>query len=478
MASSSSASGMSQSYLGLHRDAIAELKREWDLFQLGDHCKTGSKVFQALLDRDAEFILCDSFFNVSDYGIKIHPYPKTQPVPTIADALKDVLRYKGDNHVKLIALHNGRISKKHCEGPEIVDKIIAYLASKSEKDYKSVVYPLTLPVYRLENQSIPIGIGKVNLKSLIPPEFRQSEHIFHIDREDWTTALVPKPSLDFMHFNHILCGQIMPHFFGKKIWIMCPHTPLNMSIWCHVTDKSDSGRMLDMIKQSDQLVVYVATNPCIMVLPPHTFHTALTFELACHSEIRVSSDIWIENIKESITVYTNEHFVERLREDPHGLNQIMQLIVPDLLAWATWCETIKRKPTEREWAIMDTLVPAVKTYEGFLDSLPIVEGKIACYTSDNQEKTPVKPPIEATVKNISKPVTKPRGIKSTPVHVSNSTDEPNSGEKLKPRWESLPPRLRRIYEAYTRHTGAKIPLGGPLLVSGPSYGNEINSAYR
>jgi hypothetical protein len=59
----------------------------------------------------------------------------------------------------------------------------------------------------------------VELNSLIPSTFGKHNHIFQVGKEEWTTAFVPFPAVSIMHFDDVLCGQIMPNFFRKKLHV-------------------------------------------------------------------------------------------------------------------------------------------------------------------------------------------------------------------------------------------------------------------
>jgi hypothetical protein len=94
-----------------------------------------------------------------------------------------------------------------------------HLLTKSEEDFREVRVPLNMPVFPTEDRTQHCGIARVDLNSLIPSPFRQRDRIFQVGEEDWTTAVVPHPSVLRMNFDHVLCGQIKAHFFGKQAGI-------------------------------------------------------------------------------------------------------------------------------------------------------------------------------------------------------------------------------------------------------------------
>jgi hypothetical protein len=148
--------------------------------------------------------------------MKILPYPAAQTVPRYSDALADMLRLP-EGTLNLVTLSSGYFAEYMVPGSEVVDNMIEYILTPSEENFNKVVFPLNLPVFPTDNRNDHRGIGKVDLNSLIPSAFRERDRIFQVGKDEWSTALVPSPAVSVMHFDHILCGQIMPHFFGKKV---------------------------------------------------------------------------------------------------------------------------------------------------------------------------------------------------------------------------------------------------------------------
>ncbi|PPQ72399.1 hypothetical protein CVT25_012615 [Psilocybe cyanescens] len=296
----------------------------------------------------------------SDHPIKILPYPTSVEIPTYCDAIQDLLRLDPEEQLKGVQLWTGTFSPHLLTGRKMVDVLVKYLETRSTEDYKRVVFPLQVPVPRGENPENLSGIGRIDLNSLIPDAFRQPNRVLRIGGENWSTALVPPGAVTMMHSDHFICGQIMPHFFGRKLWFLCPATSANMTMWYKAKGTVEQ-RMLRMISECDDLFVWLSEKLSIMVVPPHCFHSVLTFTLGCHSGVRVGSDYWIEDMVDTLSVLTDQDYMKEVRKDRFLLEELMGKIMPDMVLWVEWCEEFEREPTERELEIMSTMKPALKT---------------------------------------------------------------------------------------------------------------------
>lgn len=152
---------------------------------------------------------------IIEHGVKILPYPTNQPVPELADAISDALRIRPEDSVDLVGLRDGLLEESRAQGRDIVNSLLKYIQSGSEEDLKSVVYPLSMKIWKKSESGC--GIGRVDVNSMIPGQFREAGRIFEPGREGWRTALVPAPGLAITHSDHDICGQVMAHFFGTKV---------------------------------------------------------------------------------------------------------------------------------------------------------------------------------------------------------------------------------------------------------------------
>jgi hypothetical protein len=118
-----------------------------------------------------------------------------------------------------VLLSNSCFAPTKLPGAEMANRLIKYFASKTHEDYDQVHVPFNVPVWPADDRNEHCGIGRVDLNALIPSPFRERDRIFQVGREDWSTALVAGPAVTTMHWDHVICGQIMPHFFGKKVRI-------------------------------------------------------------------------------------------------------------------------------------------------------------------------------------------------------------------------------------------------------------------
>lgn len=154
---------------------------------------------------------------ILDHPVKILPYPKSQPIPTMADAIHDVLAIQAEQYVDRVFLDSGYLCHDPISGPQMVDRLWKYLESRSKEDFESVIYPLSMSLTTHGAHDSHSGIGKVDVNALVPPMFRERDRIYLPDPEGWSTALVPFPALATTHYDHAVCGQVMAHFFGRKV---------------------------------------------------------------------------------------------------------------------------------------------------------------------------------------------------------------------------------------------------------------------
>lgn len=119
-------------------------------------------------------------------------------------------------------------------------------------------------------------------------------------------------------------------------------------------------RMLLMASQGKRLFVWVSEQPCVMVLPPHCFHTVFTLSTACHSGVRAGSDLWKEEMAEVIRWICNPAEQKFIRSEILLLTRWMNRVHPDIEIWLRWCETIKREPVQSELDLMTILEPLSK----------------------------------------------------------------------------------------------------------------------
>lgn len=131
-----------------------------------------------------------------------------------------------------------------------------------------------------------------------------------------------------------------------------------MDIWYDVDENNEYlERILRMIQTAKRLFVWISGKPCVMVLPPHCFHTVLTLSTACHSGVRAGCDLWNEEMAlaiQYICARRETKYLRRRRNYEHLHRKTLQ-IIPDIEVWIGWCETIRRDPTEKEAALIDDL---------------------------------------------------------------------------------------------------------------------------
>ena len=83
-----------------------------------------------------------------------------------------------------------------------------------------------------------------------------------------------------------------------QIWFLGVGDEFNVEIMGIHNSKNGSKmkKMLTLLEQSDNLVVWDCRKPSLFVLPPHTFHAVMTLEMACHSGWRASSFAWEKEV--------------------------------------------------------------------------------------------------------------------------------------------------------------------------------------
>jgi len=114
-------------------------------------------------------------------------------------------------------------------------------------------------------------------------------------------------------------------------------------------------RMKKMIANATEMLVWVATRPCVMVLPPHCFHTVMTFSLSCHSGIRLGSNIWNNEMKSIIKCITDPKVQDTVDENRKVRNSLMNTTVEDTRLWCNWAANLNRAATEEESRVLEIL---------------------------------------------------------------------------------------------------------------------------
>jgi hypothetical protein len=144
------------------------------------------------------------------------------------------------------------------------------------------------------------------------------------------------------------------------MWFLCPGTTENMEVWFKATFKAGSSppedvndlafeRMKKMIRECEDLLVWVSGAPSIMVLPPHCFHGSITYSFSCHSNLRAASDYWKEDMRGAVVVLGYRRFMDGFRLGcKEDLEEYMDKIVPDLITWGEWVKKRERQATQRE----------------------------------------------------------------------------------------------------------------------------------
>lgn len=133
--------------------------------------------------------------------------------------MQDLLSVPAEGSCDRVVLHTGNLATDFISGEEMFNRLYTYFETRSEEDFKSVVYPLSMDIPLRGRGESQRGIGKVDVNALVPPIFRERDRLYLPGPEGWKTALVPPHALATTHFDHPICGQVMAHFFGCKVTI-------------------------------------------------------------------------------------------------------------------------------------------------------------------------------------------------------------------------------------------------------------------
>lgn len=151
--------------------------------------------------------------------MKILPYPDTLPIPTIADAMHDILTIKAGDQINCTSLHDGLLTERAAtSGADMVNSMLEYLTAKTPDNLRKVILPISAPISRAQCEITNTGLGKLDVNQLVPPFFRSEGRVFLPDfKEGWTARFLIPPAFNTMVPQNYICGQVRAHLFGRKV---------------------------------------------------------------------------------------------------------------------------------------------------------------------------------------------------------------------------------------------------------------------
>lgn len=121
--------------------------------------------------------------------------------------------------------------------------------------------------------------------------------------------------------------------------------------------------MMKFIQTAEKLLVWVSSQPCRMVLPPHCFHSAFTLTAAYDIGVRVGSELWADEMKAVVKIMKRESQKKEVKASDEYLVDWTKDVMRDLRLWVQWVEDIKREPSVKENELMRLLQPLMEVFK-------------------------------------------------------------------------------------------------------------------
>lgn len=310
------------------------------------------------------------------HPVKVYEYDNSKDPVTEEDAFADLKMIEMNKHVDHISLKTGERVQSSLTGSQMFRNLCQYLEKGGSCYRDAVIFPLSMPI-PVATSTNHVGIGKVDFDSLVPDLFLRPETVYiPSENEGWTSSVVPPASFMPTHHNHMICGQMFVHFFGRKvcyymmrdkdiltwdmyqIWLLAPANKENLKLGYDQT-KSLTEWEINMALNCDELLVWVARAPSVVILPPHCFHTVFTLTLSCHSGICVRSDVWLEDMRWIIQHTTSKEEQAHIwkRKNTKDLEKWMNKVVPDFQLWRAWASQLTEETlTEQDCRVMEVVL--------------------------------------------------------------------------------------------------------------------------
>jgi len=122
---------------------------------------------------------------------------------------------------------------------------------------------------------------------------------------------------------------------------------------------------MKFVQSAEKLFVWVSSGPCIMVLPPHCFHTVFTLTPACDIGVTAGSDFWEEEMK-TVSKFMLTGSIPGPELGECLVDRMIEMM-RDFRVWVSWVEDIKREPSEKEKELMRSLAPLMKRLKEILE---------------------------------------------------------------------------------------------------------------
>ena len=141
------------------------------------------------------------------------------------------------------------------------------------------------------------GIGSCHLN---PHPFNQEQESL-VDDHGWSSTWTPPGAISHTHMDFYGSMQYFIHFYGKKLWLLWPPTPLNLEWFSSQHKQRASGnRVLDCIHHLEGLQLhYVENSETFFVLKPNTLHACISFSSSSHTGVQVWS---LKHFEESYVI--------------------------------------------------------------------------------------------------------------------------------------------------------------------------------
>lgn len=133
-------------------------------------------------------------------------------------------------------------------------------------------------------ESTENGIEACNLKAN-PYSSQKSS----LTGDHWLSTLTPPGAISHTHMDHYGSMQYFTHIEGKKLWLLWPPTPQNLSLFsAHHKQRATDNCTLDCIHGLEGLqLLYLDDEETTFVLKPNTLHACLSFTQCVHTGVQV-----------------------------------------------------------------------------------------------------------------------------------------------------------------------------------------------
>ena len=243
--------------VGLHRKEVQELLDSWNALpnEPTERQRYGRELLETLLRRDKEFLICRRneyldfpgesvyfltrltpltfiHFFISDYPIKVLPYPEGAATAELPDILHDILSIPENSagkDVDAIITSTSGFVEEVVSGRKMVSNFLKYTDKKTNQIYENLALPFSVPIQREVCSSTNCGVGRIDTSTLIPDMFYGKGKILLVDPNGWSSTFIVAPAYTPMHNDHYYSGQVIAHQLGDKASLIIASLLFNCS---------------------------------------------------------------------------------------------------------------------------------------------------------------------------------------------------------------------------------------------------------